>query len=133
MNVKWHENSSSSLIPRLVKLTGNKLLQTALVVQWANCQPKPTRVFPGQNITFQLVLTSDLATLYALFIYPYGRSHLSEESSYPMQVGYYDGHIRHVLVSKYWLGHNQTNINLNQRYNLDQEKGNTGTHNKSIL
>ena len=120
---EWHDNSSP-LMPRIVNLTGNDDLQTALVVTWANCVPAPWQVFGQQNITFQLALATDLLQLHALFAYPYGKSHLNKFSKYPTQVGFYDGSTRTVVVSMNWLGTNA--LNLNQAYNLDQQRGNTG-------
>ena len=120
---EWH-NTSSSLMPRLVNLTGNGDIQTALVVTWANCMPAPWEYNRGQSITFQLALATDLSRLHALFTYPYGRSHLNEFSKHPTQVGFYDGISRTIVISMNWHGTNA--LNLKQAYNLDQQRGNTG-------
>ena len=120
---KWHDRNSV-LVSDFRRRSNNNYIQVALSIQWSECVPSPAMVFGSQKITFQLALATDISSLYAMFTYPYRRSFLTESSSYPMQIGYFDGRTRQVLVSKHWLGVNDTNIT--QRYNLDQEKGNTG-------
>ena len=124
VSYEWHTNRNSELVTKFKNMANNFNIQIALAIQWSECVPSPASDFGSQKITFQLALATDISSLYAMYTYPYLRSSLNEGSFNPMQIGYYDGRTRHVIVSKNWLGVNDTNIS--QRYNFDQEKGNTG-------
>ena len=113
-------SKARALFNAVRKIVDNNQTKFVFLVQWADCHPFSSSVYPLQKVTFQLTLTSDGRKSYAIINYPYGKSQIDEESNFPLLVGYFYGSELEVFINK--TGKPLSNFS----YNMDLILGNTG-------